>query len=157
MLAGAALLLAVQGCGAPEEPAGTTGAQGGTAGLRVEGMGADAAVEICPEDVATRIRMPVYPGAVVVEDSGKAIREDDRGGCSYSIRYRVDALFHDVREWYERQTGRRAVSASLAGMRAAVVAAPAGKDGAVDSVMVTQKNGSRTVSITLNRFEPGKR
>jgi hypothetical protein len=41
-------------------------------------------------------------------------------------------------------------------MRAAVVASRREESGAVESVTITQRNGSKSVSITLNRFEPGK-
>lgn len=148
-------VLSASGCAGPDGSPAQSETDGGSARVRVEGMGADAAVQICPADVAERVKTPVYPGAQEVEGSGKMMREQDRGGCSYSIRYRTSDPFPQVRSWYEKKLGRRAVSASVAGIRAAVVASHQEADGSVESVMITQKNGSESVSITLNRFEPG--
>ncbi len=148
-------VLSASGCAGPGDAPGRSGSDGGSTRVRVEGPGADAAVQICPAEVAERVKTPVYPGASQVEGSGRMMREQDRGGCSYSIRYRTSDPFPQVRSWYEKKLGRRAVSASVAGIRAAVVASRQEADGSVESVMITQKNGSESVSITLNRFEPG--
>ncbi|BCW99845.1 MAG: hypothetical protein KatS3mg024_2672 [Armatimonadota bacterium] len=148
-------VLSAAGCAGTDEPPDQVGTGADTARVRVEGMGADTAVQICPADVAVRVKTPVYPGAHEVEGSGKMMHEQDRQGCSYSIRYRTSDPFPQVRSWYEKKLGRRAVSASVAGIRAAVIASRREPDGSVESVLITQKNGARSVSITLNRFEPG--
>jgi|GEM_PF-1420552 len=148
--------LSAPGCGRPEGAPQRPEADRGPAAVRVEGPGAGTEVQICPADVAKRLKMPVYPGAGEVEGSGRMIREENRGGCSYSIRYRTEDPFPQVRDWYEKKLGRRAVSASIGGMRAAVVASRREESGAVESVTITHRNGSKSVSITLNRFEPGK-